>query len=68
MSYYSALAFNRQARGTSKVFVATYTDDDLEGGNSIRYLWTTTVDTGTSKLFEDPRGSFEIFNYIRPRD
>jgi hypothetical protein len=54
MFYYSGLAFNRQAGGTSKVFVATYTDDNnLEGGNSIRYLWTTTVDTGTSNLFED---------------
>ena len=39
MFYYSGLAFNRQAGGESKVFVATYTDDnDLEGGNSIRYL------------------------------
>jgi hypothetical protein len=54
MFYYSGLAFNRQAGGASKVFVATYTDDNnLEGGNSIRYLWTTTVDTGTSNLFED---------------
>jgi Putative Ig domain len=54
MFYYSGLAFNRQAGGASKVFVATYTDDnDLEGGNSIRYLWTTTLDTGTSNLFED---------------
>jgi hypothetical protein len=54
MFYYSGLAFNRQAGGASKVFVATYTDDNnLEGGNSIRYLWTTTVDTGTSNLSED---------------
>ncbi|MGA3087639.1 MAG: putative Ig domain-containing protein [Terriglobales bacterium] len=54
MFYYSGLAFNRQAGGASKVFVATYTDDNnLEGGDSIRYLWTTTVDTGTTKLFED---------------
>ncbi|MGA8442449.1 MAG: putative Ig domain-containing protein [Candidatus Sulfotelmatobacter sp.] len=54
MFYYSGLAFNRQAGGASKVFVATYTDDnDLEGSNSIRYLWTTVVDTGKSNLFED---------------
>jgi putative Ig domain-containing protein len=54
MFYYGGLAFNRQPGGTSKVFVATYTDDnDLEGGNSIRYLWTTQVDTGNSNLFED---------------
>ena len=54
MFYYGGLAFNRQAGGASKVFVATYTDDnDLEGGNSIRYLWATPVDTGTSNLFED---------------
>jgi hypothetical protein len=54
MFYYSGLAFNRQQSGSSKVFLATYTDDNnLEGGNSIRYLWTTTMDTGTSNLFED---------------
>ncbi|MGB2606416.1 MAG: putative Ig domain-containing protein [Candidatus Sulfotelmatobacter sp.] len=54
MFYYGGLAFNRQQGGASKVFVATYTDDnDLEGGNSIRYLWTTQVDTGNSNLFED---------------
>jgi hypothetical protein len=54
MFYYSGLAFNRQQGGSSKVFVATYTDDNnQEGSNSIRYLWTTTVDTGTSNLFED---------------
>ncbi|MFZ0307971.1 MAG: putative Ig domain-containing protein [Candidatus Sulfotelmatobacter sp.] len=54
MFYYGGLAFNRQQGGASKVFVATYTDDNnLEGGNSIRYLWTTPVDTGNSNLFED---------------
>ena len=54
MFYYSGLAFNRQEGGANKVFVATYTDDNnLEGGNSIRYLWTTTVDSGKSNLFED---------------
>jgi hypothetical protein len=54
MLYYSGLAFNRQEGGANKVFVATYTDDNnLEGGDSIRYLWTTVVDTGTSNLFED---------------
>lgn len=54
MIYYSGLAFNRQQGGSSKVFVATYTDDNnLEGKNSIRYLWTTAVDTGTSSHFED---------------
>ena len=54
MFYYGGLAFNRQAGGANKVFVATYTDDNnLEGGNSIRYLWTTIVDSGTSNLFED---------------
>jgi len=54
MFYYSGLAFNRQQGGSNKVFVATYTDDNnLEGGNTIRYLWTTTVNTGTSNLFED---------------
>lgn len=54
MFYYSGLAFNRQQGGANKVFVATYTDDNnLEGGDSIRYLWTTVVDTGTSNLFND---------------
>jgi hypothetical protein len=54
MFYYSGLAFNRQQGGTSKVFVATYTDNNnLEGGNPIEYLWTIPVATGTSNLFED---------------
>ncbi len=54
MFYYSGLAFNRQQGGSSKVFLATYTDDNnIEGANSLRYLWTTTVETGTSNLFED---------------
>ena len=54
MFYYGGLAFNRQQGGTSKVFVATYTDDNnIEGANSIRYLWTTPVATGNSNLFED---------------
>ena len=54
MFYYGGLAFNRQVGGTSKVFVATYTDDnDIEGSNSIRYLWTTQVDAGNANLFED---------------
>ncbi|HKV82059.1 MAG TPA: putative Ig domain-containing protein [Candidatus Sulfotelmatobacter sp.] len=54
MFFYSGLAFNRQVGGTSKVFLATYTDDNnLEGGNTIRYLWTTTVAAGNSTLFED---------------
>jgi len=54
MFFYSGLAFNRQQGGTSKVFLATYTDDNnLEGGNTIRYLWTTAVATGNSSLFED---------------
>jgi len=54
MFYYSGLAFNRQEGGASKVFVATYTDNNnLEGGNPIEYLWTTAVATGTSNLFED---------------
>src|ERR1700722_325555 len=62
MFYYSGLAFNRQQSGSSKVFLATYTDDNnLEGGNSIRYLWTTTMDTGTSNLFEDKPSIVVVF-------
>jgi Legume lectin domain/Putative Ig domain len=54
MFFYSGLAFNRQDGGANKVFVSTFTDDNnLEGGDSIRYLWTTAVDTGTSTLFDD---------------
>jgi hypothetical protein len=54
MFYYSGLAFNRQVGGTSKIFLATYTDDNnLEGSNSVRYLWTTTMATGNSNLFLD---------------
>src|SRR4029077_10035306 len=52
--YYSGLAFNRQAGGASKVFVATFTDDNnREGADSIRYLWTTVVKSGTPSTFED---------------
>jgi hypothetical protein len=54
MFYYSGLAFNRQVGGTSKVFLASYTDDNnLEGSSPVRYLWTTTMATGNSNLFED---------------
>ncbi len=53
MFYYSGLAFNRDG-SASKVFVATLTDDNnLEGGDSIRYLWTTTAKRSGSNTFED---------------
>ena len=52
--YYSGLAFNRQAGGASKVFVATFTDDNnVPGGDSIRFLWTIPVKTSTANTFED---------------
>ncbi len=54
MFYYSGLAFNRQDGGASKVFVASYTDDNnLEGGDSIRYLWTTAAESSSGSNFED---------------
>lgn len=44
MFYFSGLAFNRSANGASDIFVASYIDDNnIEGGNSIRYLWTSVV-------------------------
>jgi hypothetical protein len=52
--YYSGLAFNRQAGGASTVFVATFTDDNnVEGGDSIRYLWTIPVKASSGTTFED---------------
>jgi hypothetical protein len=54
MLYFSGLAFNRQEGGASRIFVATFTDDNnLEGGDSIRYLWTTSVKSSSSTTFED---------------
>ena len=44
-----------QDGGATKVFtVASYTDDNnLEGGDSIRYLWTTAVKSSASTTSED---------------
>lgn len=44
MFFYSGLAFNRATNGASEIFVAAYIDDNnAEGGNSVRYLWTSPV-------------------------
>ncbi len=52
--YYSGLAFNREANGTSAVFVAHYIDDNnLQGANTIRYLATSVVATGDANHFLD---------------
>ncbi len=52
--YYSGLAFNREANGTSAVFVARYVDDNnFQGANTIRYLSTSVVATGGANNFLD---------------
>ncbi len=52
--YYSGLAFNREASGTSAVFVARYVDDNnVQGANTIRYLSTSVVATGDANHFLD---------------
>ena len=52
--YYSGLVFNREANGTSAVFVARYVDDNnFQGANTIRYLSTSIVATGDATHFID---------------
>jgi Putative Ig domain len=52
--YYSGLAFNRAANGTSAVFMARYVDDNnVQGANTVRYLGTSIVATGDSTHFLD---------------
>ncbi|NPV82539.1 MAG: hypothetical protein HPY46_03005 [Candidatus Aminicenantes bacterium] len=68
--YYSGMAFNRaQTMGGGSLFVARFIDNNnLEGGDPIKYLDTKIIDTGTSGQFIDmpriavdmPRGSGTI--------
>ena len=61
MFYYSGLAFNRQEGGATKVFVASYTDDNnLEGGDSIRYLWTTAVKSSSSSTTSEDKPTLAV--------
>jgi hypothetical protein len=54
MFYYSGLAFNRQSDGASKVFVASFIDDNnFEGGDTIRYLGTSIVQSSPGINFLD---------------
>ena len=54
MFYYSGLAFNRQSGGISKVFVARFIDDNnLEGGDTIRYLGTSILQSSPGTNFLD---------------
>ena len=55
MFYYSGLAFDRNDQSSS-VFVARYIDDNnIEGGNSIRYISTSVGATGNTNNFLDKR-------------
>lgn len=52
--YYSGLVFNRDASGSSAVFVARYIDDNnLQGANTIRYLDANIVASGDATHFID---------------
>jgi len=52
--YYSGIAFNRGTNGLGTVFVARFLDSNhIAGGDSIAYLSTTGIDTGTAGQFID---------------
>jgi len=52
--FYSGIAFQRIDLGRSVVFVARYKDfNDVETGDSIRYLDTTIIDRGNTGQFTD---------------
>lgn len=52
--YYSGLVFNRDASGSSAVFVARYIDDNnLQGANTMRYLDANIVAAGDATHFID---------------
>jgi hypothetical protein len=52
--YYSGIAFSRTPGGPSKVFVARFIDDNnFQGGDTIRYVGTSTIATGNATNFLD---------------
>lgn len=54
MFYFSGLAFTRTDPKLSRIFVARYIDDNnLEGGDTIRYLGTSVLSTGNYRKFFD---------------
>jgi len=61
--YYSGMAFNRaQAKGGGSIFITRFIDNNnVEGGDSIKYLDTKIIDQGTSGQFIDmPRIAVDI--------
>src|SRR5579884_237754 len=54
MFYYSGLAFNRGPSGASAIFLSSFIDDNnLEGGDTIRYIRTVVAARGDSSHFLD---------------
>ena len=52
--YYSGIAFNRSTPSMGVIFVARFIDNNnTEGGNSIQYLDTKIIATGTATKFLD---------------
>jgi hypothetical protein len=52
--YYSGIVLNRGDNGLGKLFVARFIDNNnVEGGDSIQYLNTAVIDTGTAGQFID---------------
>jgi hypothetical protein len=52
--YYSGIVLNRGENGLGKLFVARFIDNNnVEGGDSIRYLDTGIIDSGTAGQFID---------------
>ena len=52
--YYSGLVFNRDAGGSSAIFLARYVDDNnRQGANAVRYLGASIVARGDSNHFLD---------------
>jgi hypothetical protein len=61
--YYSGMAFNRdQTKGGGSLFLARFIDNNnVEGGDSIKYLDTRIIDVGTSGQFIDmPRIAVDV--------
>ena len=63
--YYSGIAFNRGANGLGALFLARYVDDNnAPGKDTIRYLGTTIVASGTKNKFIDK--PYMVFDVPRP--
>jgi len=51
--YYSGIVFQRGTNGLTKLFVARLIDNNIEGTDSIQYLDTSVIDSGTPGSFID---------------